>query len=494
MAGGGGMKEVLYAMHRPFLERYLKEKSAATIADIQAITDLWSNPIALPGTPEAVDKIYSLDGDTAHIAIKGILSPEGPDLWDLFWGYGGTSYRDITAALDRAKNDPLVKSIILDINSPGGTVDGVDETWQAIRSVGKPVTTRAGGLLASAAYYLASGTGKILAEAPTSEIGSIGVLVATYDWSKWEENIGIKEIVITSSNAPDKHPDLTTTHGRDTIRAQLNAIERIFYARVSEGRGVSNEHIAEHFGRGGILVASDPSPEHEDAIRSGMIDGLVEGHFRSAAHRPLSAQEQKEIAAALEESMKPGATFYSADGKELSAAECEEVRQDIINIVNEAPYGAKNTPAQAGTKQEGQTMNLSDFLAANPASAAEVEALKAKAKAEGREEALAEQSAQISRVMGVITSEAYPANIKALAGDVLARKKGIDAFDAAVAVYDSELERRKSEAAQAETAAAGALAADKPGGKSADELAMESAGNAAIEKAKARNEEAAKWA
>jgi ClpP class serine protease len=442
-------------MDRSFLERYLKEKASATAADMQAITGLWDKPIVLPGTQEAVDKIYSLDGDTAHIAIEGPLSPEGPDIWDLFWGYGGASYRDIAAALDRAKNDLQVKSVVLDINSPGGSIDGVDQTWQAIRSVGKPITTRAGGLLASAAYWLACGTDKIYAADPTSEIGSIGVLVATYDWSKWEEKIGIKEIVITSTRAPDKAPDPATKQGRDTIRSRLDALERIFYSRVSEGRGVSTEHIAAHFGKGGLLVAADPSPEHEDAIRSGMIDGLSAGGYFDLTLNAAAA------------GVPPTVRNPSSEGT--------------------------NTPAQAGKKQEGQTMNLSEFLAANPAAVTEVEALKAKAKAEGQEEMSAEQSARISRVMGVITSEAYPANIKALAGDVLAGKKGIDAFDAAVAVYDSEVERRKSEAAQAETATTGAVGADKPNGKTAEEQAIEAAGAEAIGKAKARREEVGKW-
>jgi ClpP class serine protease len=475
------MKRVLYASEKNFLERYLKEKSSATIADMRAITDLWDKPIAVPGSPEAVDRMYSLDGDTARIAVSGPLSPEGPDLWDLFWGYGGTAYGDIAAALGRAKNDPLVKSIILDIDSPGGTVEGVDRTWQAIRDAGKPITTRAGGLLASAAYWLACGTGAIYADDPTSEIGSIGVLVAAYDWSKWEENIGIKEIVITSSNAPDKAPDIATEQGRDTILEQLNALERIFYARVSEGRGVSTEHIAAHFGKGGLLVAADPSPEHEDAVRAGMIDGLVEGHCRIAAVRALSAINHGGARCTREDTDNKKCHAFNG-GECVNAFVCKS-----------PPSGGTDTPAQAGKKQEGQTMNLSEFLAANPAAAAEAEVLKAGAKAEGREELRAEYSARSGRVMGVITSEAYPANIKSLAGDVLAGKKGIDAFDAAVAVYDSELERRKSEAARLETAENGVPPADKPGGGSAEEKAVEAASRDAVEKAKAQKEGVAKW-
>jgi hypothetical protein len=138
-------------------------------------------------------------------------------------------------------------------------------------------------------------------------------------------------------------------------------------------------------------------------------------------------------------------------------------------------------------------MNLSELLAANPAAAAEVEALKAKAKAEGRDEANAEFSAKVGRMIGVITSKAYPDAIKALAGDVLAGKKGIDAFDAAVAVHDTQKEAAASEAAKAETAALGGVTGEAPDGKSAEAKAMEAAAIEAVEKAKAQKEEVAKW-
>jgi ClpP class serine protease len=496
------LKEILYAAERNFLERYLKEKSSATIADMKAVTDLWDNPIALPGTAEAVDKIYSLEDGAARIRIEGPLSNEGPDPWDLFWGYGGTSYQDIIAALGRAKNDPLVKSVILDIDSPGGIVDGVDQTWQAIRSVGKPVTALAGSLVASAAYWLASAADKIYADAPTSETGSIGVLVATYDWSKWEEKIGIKEIVITSSNAPDKAPDPATEHGRDTILARLDALERIFYARVSEGRGVTADHIAGHFGKGGLLVASDPSPDHEDAIRAGMIDGLLAvGRFNTDHERPLSAQEKKEIITrlnrfeesqmseaierlqaleAIGDTMKPGAKSYSADGKELPPAECEKIRNAFLSPSSEGT----NTPAQAGNRED-KAVTLSEFLAQNPAAQPELDRVKAEARTAGRDEANAEFHTRVGRMIGVINSKSYPEAIKALAGDVLSGAKGIDAFDAAVAVYDTQKEAAASAAAREETAATGALGADSPASGATAEKELDAAIKAELDKRRA---------
>jgi len=188
------MKEVLYAAEESFLQRYLHEKGQATLDDIKAISDIWDNPIHKAGSAAAVDEIYSIEGDTAHIAILGPLSPEGPDLWDRFWGYSGASYTTIIGAMERAKNNPLVERVVFDIDSPGGTIAGVDETWQAHKALSERKSTEvhAGNMLASAAYYIATPAHKILATSPASKIGSIGVMLATYDWSKFKENVGIK--------------------------------------------------------------------------------------------------------------------------------------------------------------------------------------------------------------------------------------------------------------------------------------------------------------
>jgi len=439
-------KEVLYAAEENFLERYLREKASATLDDMKAISDLWGNPIHKAGSDAAVDEIYSVENDTACITIAGPLSPEGPDLWDRFWGYGGTSYATIIAAMERAKNDDMVKRVIFYIDSPGGTVAGADETWQAHKRLAskKHTSVHAGNMLASAAYYISAPAKKIMACTPLSKIGSIGIVVAAYDWSKWEEGVGIRRIVITSSNAPDKCPDIGTRKGQNTIKAQLDAIERVFYARVSEGRRVTTEHIAGHFGYGGILIASDPSPEHEDAIRAGMIDGLLFGSTPApiASTSPESTPEQ----------------------------------------VSSPPSGGNNNPAQAGINQEGQsTMDLSEFLKANPAAAAEIEKIKADAMEAGRAKAGAEFSAKVDRMIGVITSTSYPDNIKALAGDVLAGKKGIDAFDAAVAVFDAQKEAAASQGAKEETGSLGSVSANSPDGKSAGEKELDAAIKAEME-------------
>ena len=480
------MREILYATERNFLERYLKERASASLDDFKALSDLYGNtinPISV-GSDEAVREIYSMDGNTAHIKINGVLSPKGPDLWDRFFGYDGVAYGTIQAAMDKARTDPLVQSVILDVNSPGGTLAGTDETWQAHKALAaeKPTEVHAGTRLTSAAYYISAPANKILAVSPSSEIGSIGVLVATYDWSKWEESVGIREVVITSSNAPDKHPDVSTEHGKNTIKAELDAMERVFYSRICESRGVTPEHIAKHFGRGGILVAQDPSAEHEDAIRAGMIDGLTTDAAQTAVEETEKAPQigAASIRFAHDAYLEALEIVSAKDGEPLTKTEVDAL------LAKYSPSGDTNTPAPAGTTQEGQTMNLSEFLTANPAAAAEIDKLKSEAKAAGAQEAKAALAAQVDRVLPIIQSAAYPANIKTIACNVLAGKAEMVTLEACIGAFDIAKEAANSQAAQAHTQELGAVTAEAPNLTPAAEKELDAALQAELDKRKVK--------
>jgi len=479
------MKEIFYAAEKDFLERYLKERAACSLEDMKEINASWvsvgTSPIPKPGTDAAVNEIYSVDGDTARIKIEGVLTPEGPDAWDKFWGEKGTSYKTIQAAMERAKTDSLIERVQFDIDSPGGTLAGCDETWQAHKDLErvKPTRVIAGNLLASAAYEIASPASAIFAASPSSRIGSIGVLVATYDWTKWEENIGIKEVIITSSNAPDKHPDVATKHGRDTIKKQLDALERIFYAHIAESRGVTTEHIAEHFGRGGVMVAQDPSKEHEDAIRAGMIDGLFSGSAETDTSEDDGTQANFENATIAH--AKLIARLKSDEPLTIS-----EFNALLTKYYSSLSSEEKNNPAPAGKTQEGQTMLLSELLKANPAAAAEIEKAKAEAKAAGAEEAKAELSARVDKVLPIIQSAAYPANIKTIACNVLAGKAELSEITTVVAVFDGMQEKANSEAAQEHTQALGSVNAEAPSNKSAADKEIDAALQAELDKRKVK--------
>src|SRR5688572_10535595 len=70
-------------------------------------------------------------GSTAQIAIEGVLTKK-PDFFALFFGGGNTTYSTIRQALATAEMDPTIKDVVLHIDSPGGSVDGLFETLDAI--------------------------------------------------------------------------------------------------------------------------------------------------------------------------------------------------------------------------------------------------------------------------------------------------------------------------------------------------------------------------
>ena len=116
---------------------------------------------------------YAVVGSVAQITVEGVLSEE-PDFWAWLFGMDGTTYEDIRDAFALAASDPLVKSVVLAVSSPGGYTDGLFETLAAIEAFGKPITVQA-SQACSAAYALSAMAGPITALGPASEFGSIGV-------------------------------------------------------------------------------------------------------------------------------------------------------------------------------------------------------------------------------------------------------------------------------------------------------------------------------
>lgn len=121
-----------------------------------------------PGLPGA------RPGD-AIIPIHGVI---GKRLSPLEMMCGGTDVDALALAYDTANADPAISRIILDVDSPGGTVTGVPELAEHILATkSKEVLAVSDTLIGSAAYYLAAAADRILAT-PTARIGSIGTVLS----------------------------------------------------------------------------------------------------------------------------------------------------------------------------------------------------------------------------------------------------------------------------------------------------------------------------
>jgi len=216
--------------------------------------------------PSLEDVLYVVKDGEAHIPITGILR-RGRVIDSTYkkWGWGSSTYNEIMIASQLADLDNRVMRVVYDINTPGGYVDGIDQAGLAIAAVQKPTRADVHFWAMSSGYWLASQTDEIKALSPTVQVGSVGVSYEYYDWTKFEEELGVELHTITSKNAPDKRPDVKR---RDELLQQdANSLEEIFIKRISTGRNVSEEVVKKDFGRGWDLIASD-------AQKVGMIDKI----------------------------------------------------------------------------------------------------------------------------------------------------------------------------------------------------------------------------
>lgn len=203
-------------------------------------------------------RIMSVAGDTAKIAIEGVLT-KTPSFLAMLFGGGNTTYSEIIGALAEAEQDENIKSVDFMIDSPGGNIDGLFDAIDAIKRWKKPKRAIVSNLAASAAYAIASQADEIIATNKAARFGSIGII--------WTTRVDDKQVAITSTNAPKKAPDVTTEAGKAVVREELDAIHDLFVDAIASGRDVSAEKINSKFGQGAVLLAGD-------ALKRGMIDSI----------------------------------------------------------------------------------------------------------------------------------------------------------------------------------------------------------------------------
>jgi signal peptide peptidase SppA len=153
---------------------------------------------------------------------------------------GLTSYEGIAAQLRAAGSDPEVRSILLDISSPGGEAAGMAGLADLIRSVRqtKPVTAFVNDMAASAAYGIASAANEIVIS-PTSIVGSIGVVMLHADRSGELAAQGVKPtLIFAGSHKVDGNPfEPLSDAVRADLQASVDAHYRQFLDTVASGRG-----------------------------------------------------------------------------------------------------------------------------------------------------------------------------------------------------------------------------------------------------------------
>ncbi|NQT41300.1 MAG: S49 family peptidase [Planctomycetes bacterium] len=208
-------------------------------------------------------------GSIAVIPVTGVLSPRGPEgLLGLL--FGGTGMDALGVAVDEMAANEAVGGIVLDIDSPGGTVSGTPELAEKIRQARavKPVVAVANHTAASGAFWLGSQAEHFYAT-PSAEVGSVGVLAIFEDDTEAMAKEGIKLIIISAGKY--KSELWEQPMGDEAIAAgkkHVDAYYDMFVADLAKGRGVTAAKVRAGFGEGRMVMAADAEAE-------GMIDGIA---------------------------------------------------------------------------------------------------------------------------------------------------------------------------------------------------------------------------
>lgn len=256
--------EALFATQWAMTEDYLR--SMLAIADrAHEITPKALEAMRSKRVADAAESLSVRDG-------VGIISVRGPMFRyaDFFSSISGaTTYEGFALDMRRAADDAGMRAILLNVDSPGGDVNGVQEAAAMIREIDigrKPVVAYVGGMGASAAYLLSAAARQITL-APNAIVGSIGVRSAVRDTTARDERLGVKNVEFVSSQSPNKAMDINTDEGRARIQATVDKLAEAFIKQVADYRGLTPEQVISQFGQGGVEVG-------ERAVASGMADRI----------------------------------------------------------------------------------------------------------------------------------------------------------------------------------------------------------------------------
>ena len=370
----------------------MEERALETLLDIAARdnTDV---------TPQALEayRAKGLDGTQRATVRKGvaILGVTGPlfKRANLFTAISGASSYDVLRTdLQAALDDPKVDAILLDIDSPGGEVNGGNELAQAIYAARgtKPIVAYVGGTGASMAYWIASSASKVVVD-PTAILGSIGTQVA---FAERAPAAGEKRYRFVSTQSPNKNPDPGTDAFDKSVQSTIDALSAVFIDAVARNRAVTVATVLSGFGKGGTFVG-------QMAVDAGLADSV--GDFESvlaelSADRTSTPSNNDRKAKTMTE--RPASSAYIA----------QAVATAMANAARSAPAKTEARVEPVISAEEARAAE-EDALVARITGDASIVVQGAERRARERQRTEAGQAAAAVRAQEALDAEALAARI-----------------------------------------------------------------------------------
>lgn len=270
---------------------------------------------------QVTEEFYRLFEGVAVIPVIGSLVNRGAYIGEDSSGF--TSYEGLSAQITTAVNDPNVRSIMLDIDSPGGEATGMFALAEMIRSARqvKPILALVDDMAASAGYGIASAATQI-SVSPTSIVGSIGVVLLHVDQSKEMEMKGrTPTLIFAGAHKVDGHPFGPLS---ESVRADLQREVEQFYARFVETVAIGRPHLTHD----AIRQTEARTFIGADARDAGLADNVET--FTQALARMVAQPRNQQMRTKMTTAPTFGTPFNPDDfmAKDAAAAAIKEARAD----------------------------------------------------------------------------------------------------------------------------------------------------------------------
>ncbi|MBS3112261.1 signal peptide peptidase SppA [Candidatus Woesearchaeota archaeon] len=169
--------------------------------------------------------------------------------------------------LNQIKKDSTIKGVIIQINSPGGTVVASQEIANAVKNIGKPSIALIREVGASGGYWVASAADEIVAS-EVSITGSIGVISSYLEFSDLFEKYGVSYERLVAGERKDLGVPYRklSVNEKVVLQNKINLIHEYFIKEVAKNRKMDLEKV-KNYANGEFYLGSE-------ALKIGLIDKI----------------------------------------------------------------------------------------------------------------------------------------------------------------------------------------------------------------------------
>ncbi len=256
-----------------------------------------------------------------------VISLDGPIQYEssagLFFGGSAITPELVRTQLERAKNDSRVKAIVIQINSPGGSVAASQEIVNLLGQMEIPVVISMSDLAASGAYYISAGADKIVA-LPGTLVGSIGVISEMPNLKGLFDKLGIDMQVYIAGKHKDMYAGFRelTPEEAAIMQDMTDQLYEQFVQVVARGRNLSEDQVR--------TLATGQLYTGTEAKQLGLVDEL--GGLQTAV----------DAAANLAGIAEPQVEYYKPETSSLLNDLLGFGWQKLRNIVEPTSLGAQD--------------------------------------------------------------------------------------------------------------------------------------------------------